>query len=63
MTNRRRPILTVVEDTTPGVHDTTNAACDTHRYLQLGSTADEFWAADSIPKNAHSVSAMLEAIP
>ena len=36
LTNRRRPILTIVEDTTPGIHDTLNAACDTHRYRLLG---------------------------
>src|SRR6185436_149352 len=27
------------------------------------STAAEFWAADSMPRNAHSVSAMLDPIP
>ena len=36
VTNRRRPILQVVEDTTPGVHDTLLAACDRYRYEQLG---------------------------
>jgi uncharacterized protein len=36
VTNRRRPILTVVEDTTPGIHDTLIAACDRYRYQQLG---------------------------
>jgi uncharacterized protein YcgI (DUF1989 family) len=36
LTNHRRPILTLVEDTTPGVHDTLIAACDRHRYAQLG---------------------------
>ncbi|WP_029008907.1 DUF1989 domain-containing protein [Azospirillum halopraeferens] len=36
VTNRRRPILTVVRDTSPGVHDTLIAACDLHRYRQLG---------------------------
>jgi uncharacterized protein len=36
VTNRRRPILQVVEDTTPGVHDTLIAACDRYRYEQLG---------------------------
>lgn len=35
LTNRRRPILTLIEDTTPGVHDTLIAACDQHRYQQL----------------------------
>lgn len=36
-TNRRRPILTLVEDTSPGVHDTTFAACDVYRYERLGA--------------------------
>ena len=36
VTNRRRPILTISEDTTPGVHDTTFAACDRYRYELLG---------------------------
>jgi len=35
-TNRRRPILTLVEDSSPGVHDTVIAACDRWRYLELG---------------------------
>jgi uncharacterized protein YcgI (DUF1989 family) len=37
VTNRRRAILTLVEDTTPGVHDTLIAACDRFRYQQLGA--------------------------
>ncbi len=36
MTNRRRAILSLEEDTTPGVHDTLIAACDRYRYEQLG---------------------------
>jgi uncharacterized protein len=36
ITNRRRPILSLEEDTTPGVHDTLIAACDRYRYEQLG---------------------------
>ncbi len=35
-TNRRRPILTFIEDTSPGIHDTIIAACDLHRYHSLG---------------------------
>ena len=38
VTNKRRPILTLVEDTTPGVHDTLMAACDSYRYGLLGVT-------------------------
>lgn len=37
LSNRRRPILTLDEDTTPGVHDTLIAACDRYRYEQLGA--------------------------
>ena len=36
VTNRRRPILTLLADSSPGVHDTLIAACDVHRYRQLG---------------------------
>ena len=36
--NRRRPILTLIEDTSPGVHDTLMAACDDYRYGLLGCT-------------------------
>jgi uncharacterized protein YcgI (DUF1989 family) len=34
--SERRPMLTLVEDTSPGVHDTLIAACDVERYRQLG---------------------------
>ena len=36
ITNQRRNILEVLKDTTPGVHDTTVAACCPERYKQLG---------------------------
>jgi uncharacterized protein YcgI (DUF1989 family) len=36
VTNQRHPILTVVEDTSPGVHDSFMAACDRRRYELLG---------------------------
>jgi uncharacterized protein YcgI (DUF1989 family) len=39
VTTRRRPILRLVEDTSPGVHDTLLAACDRYRYELLGCTA------------------------
>ncbi|MGA8903722.1 MAG: urea carboxylase-associated family protein [Candidatus Bathyarchaeia archaeon] len=34
-TNKRRPILTFMEDTSPGIHDTIIAACDRYRYKFL----------------------------
>ena len=36
VTNRRRPVLQVIADTTPGIHDTLIAACDRYRYELLG---------------------------
>jgi uncharacterized protein YcgI (DUF1989 family) len=50
-TTRRRPILKIVEDTSPGIHDTLMAACDSHRYGLLGckeyhdNCTDNLWAA------------------
>jgi uncharacterized protein YcgI (DUF1989 family) len=38
LTNRRRPILTLIEDTSGGVHDTLIAACDRYRFEELGCT-------------------------
>ena len=35
-TNHRRPVLTLVEDTSGGIHDTLLAACDRYRYELLG---------------------------
>jgi uncharacterized protein len=37
VTNRRRPILSFMEDTTPGIHDMLMAACDVYRYALLGA--------------------------
>jgi uncharacterized protein len=36
VTTHRRPILTIVEDTSGGIHDTLIAACDRYRYELLG---------------------------
>ena len=51
VTNRRRPIVKITEDTAPGTHDTLLAACDRYRYEQLGckdyhpNCTDNFWQA------------------
>ena len=36
----RATMLTLLEDTSPGVHDTVIAACDPFRYAQLGAAPD-----------------------
>ncbi len=38
VTNKRRPILTLTEDTSSGIHDTLMAACDSYRYGLIGCT-------------------------
>jgi uncharacterized protein YcgI (DUF1989 family) len=48
VTNRRRAILTVAADTTPGVHDTLIAACDIHRYRQLGAVGHHDSCTDNL---------------
>jgi uncharacterized protein len=51
VTNRRRRILKILDDTAGGAHDTLLAACDRYRYEQLGCTeyhrncTDNFWEA------------------
>jgi uncharacterized protein YcgI (DUF1989 family) len=37
LTNLRNPIMTLVEDTSPGAHDTLTAACDANQYAALGT--------------------------
>ena len=36
LSTHRRPILTMMEDTSGGIHDTLMAACDRYRYIELG---------------------------
>ncbi|RMZ73320.1 hypothetical protein GMOD_00007820 [Pyrenophora seminiperda CCB06] len=51
VSQKRAPMVKVVEDTSPGVHDTLIAACDRWRYSELGvdgyheSCTDNFWDA------------------
>ena len=47
-TNRRRPILTLVEDTSGGIHDTMIAACDRYRYAFLGVEGHHDNCADNL---------------
>jgi uncharacterized protein len=51
VTNRRRPILSLIEDTTAGAHDTLMAACDARRYELLGAVGYHDKCVDNL-KNA-----------
>lgn len=48
VTNKRRPILSLEEDSSPGVHDTFIAACDIYRYQGLGCTEYHENCADNL---------------
>ena len=48
VSNRRRPILHFVEDTSPGIHDTLMAACDSYRYGLLNCTEYHDNCADNL---------------
>ena len=50
VTNKRRPILTFIEDTSPGVHDTCMSACDIYRYRGLGVTGHHDSCTDNLFK-------------
>ena len=55
LTNRRRPCLTILDDTSGGVHDTLIAACDRYRYETLGHVGHH----DNCTDNLHAALAAL----
>lgn len=63
LTNRRRPILTLVEDTSPGVHDTVVAACDLFRYVGLGCTDYHDNCSDNLRMAMAAIGARAPEVP
>lgn len=61
--SRRRPMLALVQDTSPGVHDTLIAACDAERYRQLGGAPDHANCADNLRRALAGHGIALERIP
>lgn len=55
VTNRRRPILVMVEDTSAGAHDTLMAACDEWRYHLLGVEGYHDNCADNLASSLESL--------
>jgi uncharacterized protein len=53
--NERKPMLTVVEDTTDGVHDTLVAACDRWRYEELGGEEGHRNCADNLAESLSEI--------
>jgi uncharacterized protein YcgI (DUF1989 family) len=62
-TNRRRPILTLTQDTSPGVHDTTLAACDVYRYQRLGADGYHANCTDNLAAAMRAEGVALTATP
>ena len=53
--NRRRPILTLTEDTSGGIHDTLIAACDRYRYGFLGVEGHHDNCTDNLAQGMHDI--------
>jgi uncharacterized protein len=63
LSNRRRPILTVLEDTSPGRHDMLYAACDPARYESLGAAPSHRSCAGNLEDALRSIGRDLVAVP
>jgi uncharacterized protein len=60
---RRRPLLTLVQDTSPGVHDTLMAACDPERYRLLGAPEGHASCAENFIGALAAVGIEVERVP
>ncbi|WP_436975814.1 DUF1989 domain-containing protein [Nonomuraea angiospora] len=63
VTDRRRPILTLVEDTSPGWHDMLIAACDPARYRALGVPGFHASCADNLAKSMAGLGLAIPVTP
>ena len=59
----RRPILTLVEDTSPGIHDLLLSACDPVRYQLLGHIGEHRNCSDNLKSVVASLGHRLESVP
>jgi hypothetical protein len=63
VSNRRRPILTFLEDTSGGLHDTLVAACDRWRYEILGAKGHHDNCTDNLRAALGEFGLVLPEIP
>jgi uncharacterized protein len=61
--SRRRPLLTLLADTSPGVHDTLMAACDRERYRQLGGDDHHANCADNFRRALAARGVQADRVP
>ena len=62
VTSRRKPILTLVADTSPGVHDMLIAACDPERYRLMGAQGHAS-CADNLHHALAQIGLAADAVP
>jgi uncharacterized protein YcgI (DUF1989 family) len=62
-TNLRRPMFSVVEDTSPGIHDMLLSACDDQRYSLLGHVGYHRNCADNLRDEMKRAGVFLPEIP
>jgi len=63
VTNRRRAILTMLEDSSVGVHDTLVASCDIERYHQLGHVGYHDNCTDNLRMALAAIDVALPQVP
>jgi uncharacterized protein len=61
--DRRRPILRLLEDTSPGIHDTLIPACDQERYTQLGHDGPHRNCVDNFRSAVSDLGLVAPAVP
>lgn len=62
-TNLRRPMFSITEDTSPGVHDMLLSACDKQRYALLGHVGYHRNCADNLKDAMEQAGVCLSEIP
>ena len=63
VSNRRRPLIEIVEDTSPGVHDILIACCDLPRYQQLGASGYHDNCADNFKMSLSAIGEKATHVP
>jgi uncharacterized protein YcgI (DUF1989 family) len=61
--NRRRPILTIIEDTSPGIHDTVLCACNRYISEELGAGASHRNCEDNLHEALNELGLKFQAYP
>jgi uncharacterized protein len=61
--NRRRPILTIIEDSSPGIHDLLLSACDIDRYRLLGVEGYHRNCADNLREAMTEIGLRVPEVP